>query len=109
MDDRVRRLVLSRPIPDKLIKDLADAPLVEEQINTFLRGRSRKLTPALIGILIDICSGYTEKQIAEMHRLSEDAVKDRTKRLLALYRARNRTHLVATVLRNGTEPPTADK
>lgn len=96
-DEFIRRLVLSKPIPDKLIANLREAPELDPYRYS-KRGRYRNVTERLQRTLELVCLGYTNREIAEMTFFSEEAVKDHVKRLIAIYHARNRTHLAALVV-----------
>jgi NarL family two-component system response regulator LiaR len=97
----IRDLVLSRPIPDKLIAALRDAPLVK---NPRL-SHARKLTPALQAVLPLIADGKTDQEIADQLGITLPATKDRVLRLLALYDVDNRTELAMLVHTNRLEVP----
>lgn len=99
MDERIYRLVMSRPIPERLISDLARAPLLP--LWACRRQVNHTLTPALRETLPYVCHGYTNREIAERLQYSEDAIKDRVKRLLAIFRARSRAHLAALAVAQG--------
>lgn len=95
-DDFIRKLVLSKPIPDKLIANLRKAPELDPyRASRYARGT---LTERLERTLELVVCGYSNREIAEMTHYSEEAVKDHVKRLLAIYHARNRTHLAALVV-----------
>ena len=88
---QIRELVLSRPIPERLIENLARAP-------------RRRLTPALEEALELAALGRTDGEIALELGISLPAAKDRVLRLLALYEVRNRTELAALVARGAISP-----
>lgn len=59
------------------------------------------MTPALHEALVLVCEGIRDCQIADRLGITEVAAKDRVRRLLSLYAARNRTHLAALAIRRG--------
>lgn len=100
-DDALRRLVVAAPIPDRLLRNLERAPIVDTaKLRTF-RVVNPTLTPALLAVLERVAVGRTNPQIAADLGISLEAARDRVKRLLRLYDARNRTHLAALAIRAG--------
>lgn len=100
-DERIRRLVFSRPIPERLIRDLSRAPLLEShQVRKYVSVH-RNLTPTLYRTLELLCYGYSVREIAHRRHYSYTAIQDHSKRLLALFRARNRAHLAALAVASG--------
>lgn len=93
---------MSRPIPEKLIRDIGRAEVLEAwEINRVRRTLRSSLTRTLLVTLPYVCYGYSNAQIAERLFYSEDAVKDHVRRLLVIFRARNRAHLAAKAVARG--------
>lgn len=94
---------MSNPIPDRLIRAIARAPLIPGTVRSYsyLSSADRTVTSRLRYTLILIAAGLTNQEIADAIGISYAAAQDRVKRLLALYDARNRTHLVAIAIRKG--------
>lgn len=89
--------MLSRPIPDKLFRNLRLARHV-----TYVRRnvrRRRQLTPAMYESLKLIAAGRSDPYIAAVLGISTAEAKDRTKRLLAYFDVRNRTELAVLCYR----------
>lgn len=111
MDERIYRLVLSRPIPLKLVEALALAPdLTPYQTPTRVIKAKQwgmrslepdKLTPKLHRTLVLLTHGHTDREIAGRIFYSEESVKDQVKALCAVFSARNRTHLAALAVAQG--------
>ena len=101
MDERIYRIDMSRPIPDRLIRDLARAPLLPLYACRRYASANMNLTPNLLETLPLVCQGFSNKEIAARRHYSEEATKDHVKRLLAIYRARNRAHLAALAVARG--------
>jgi DNA-binding NarL/FixJ family response regulator len=112
MDERIRRLVMSQPIPMRL----ADAVLACSQDVSAYRSPERllvarkiglgsldpaDLTPALRVMLTLICHGHTNREIAAITETPFDTVRERVKGLLAVFDARNRAHLVGLAVAHG--------
>lgn len=100
-DAAIRRLVLSRPIPDKLIRDIARLPEHDEPFSRRYSGSRLTVTPRLRYTLRLVALGWTNRRIADELGATEEGVRDRVKRLLSIYHARNRTELVAKAIRAG--------
>lgn len=98
-DELVRLLVMSQPIPEKLIVDLANALEGPRFIDRKYAGHPGRVTPILWETLKLIAAGYSEPRIARELGVSRAAVNDRTKRLLAIFDARNRMELVVRCYR----------
>jgi DNA-binding CsgD family transcriptional regulator len=97
--ESVRRLVLSRPIPDALIRDIGRLPLVR-YVRRYRGGSDRiMLTPQLYETLKLAAGGATTPQIAETLGISESAASESVKRLLAYFDVPNRTALAAKCYR----------
>lgn len=103
-DEAIRRLVRERPIPDRLVAKLAAAPLVDPAMIGRRRSIDATLTPALADVLPLVADGLSNKSIAVELGIGIEAVRDRVKRLLRLYDARNRTNLAAIAIRRGDVP-----
>lgn len=101
-DEFVLRLVLSNPIPDRLIRNLG---LVPDDVGSVVRDefglRGPTLTPRLLYTLLLVAQGFSDQRIADEVGVSLEGIKTRLKRLLSHYRARNRTELVAKAIRSG--------
>lgn len=59
------------------------------------------LLPIMHRTLLLICHGYSNAEIAERTNYALDTVRDRVKGLLAIFCARNRTHLAALAVAQG--------
>lgn len=101
-DDVLRRMVVRRPLPDKLIEALRRAPLVEEGvIDQHSRYVDCDLLPTEL-VAVKLASfGLTDSEIADVLGRSLHSVKSQMKRAMRKLRAKNRTHLVAISLRQG--------
>jgi DNA-binding NarL/FixJ family response regulator len=102
MDERIYRIVMTNPIPDALIRSLGRAPLVRHPRWRCGAGRAQRpvrMTPALYETLKLAARGKTSPEIAATLAISLVEAKDRVKRLLAFFDARNRTELAAIVFR----------
>lgn len=95
----MRHIVMTRPIPERLIADLARAPLLEENLIREYSTGKRTLTPALAAVVPLVIEGKPYRVIAKELGITHYSAQDRIKRLLALYRARNRVHLAAMLVR----------
>jgi DNA-binding NarL/FixJ family response regulator len=99
-DEADRRIVLSNPIPEKLIRDLGRVPLVTHAID-YRSSEQRRLTPALWETLKLLAAGYTTSQIAEASDCSFEAAADRVRRVLARFDTRSRMEVVVRCYREG--------
>jgi len=99
-DEFVLELVFSQPIPERLIVDLATALDVPRHIRKYA-GREARMTPALWETLKLVAAGYSSPRIANELGVSPSQAKDRVKRLLALFDARDRMELVVRCYREG--------
>lgn len=97
MDERIQRIVHAYPIPDKLIRNLGNAPLVSRPRRTM----HPSLTPRMREVLALVCEGYTNAEIGKRIGCSEETVKSHVKRLLDYFQARNRAHLAAIAVSSG--------
>ena len=95
-DDFIRRLVHSQPIPDRLIANLHRADLVR-----YPRRYTRNMTPALWETLKLVAAGYSNQRIADELGVPYETAKDRVKRLLAYFDARDRIEVVVRCYREG--------
>lgn len=59
------------------------------------------LRPIMLRTLTLICHGYSDVEIAERTNYAHDTVRDQVKGLLAIFSARNRTHLAALAVAQG--------
>lgn len=95
-DAAIRRIVLSNPIPDRLFRDLREAPLVKYP----RRHVGGVMSAELYETLKMLCrTTATNVELGEQLGISPEAAKDRVKRLLAYFDVRNRTALVALCYR----------
>jgi DNA-binding NarL/FixJ family response regulator len=99
LDARIHRIVMASPIPEKLIHNLGRAPFLP--LYACRRYANMNLTPNLLETLPLVCHGFSNKEIAAQRHYSEEATKDHVKRLLAIFRARNRAHLAALAVAQG--------
>lgn len=104
MDERIRRIVLQQPIPERLVRKLARVPLATDQpphrIARSLQygatpGDPSSLTPKLRRTLELLCEGYRDREIARETGYAYDTVRDHVQALCAVLGARNRSHLAA--------------
>lgn len=86
-DAALRRLILSRPIPDKLIRHLG---LVRTD-----------LSPSQLRLLVMLADGYSKPQIARATGWRYETLKSSAERIRLKLGARNTTHAVAIAIRNG--------
>lgn len=98
-DEAVRRIVLSRPIPDELIRDLGKAPLVNHP--THHARRERAMTPVLWETLKLLAAGRSTPYIAESQGCSFAAAADRVRRVLGIFDVGSRMELVVRCYREG--------
>lgn len=91
------RLVMSRPIPEKLIKNLGKATLT----GRLGRQYHTRMTMRRHWVLAGVAAGLSNPAIAQQLGLSSETVKRQVSLLLDMYGARNRTHLVALAYRKG--------
>lgn len=102
---------MSQPIPDRLIRNLARAPDLSANLTPSRIMKARlcgagslepdELPPRLVRVLALVCQGYTDREIADQTHYAVETIKDRTKALMAVFRARNRTHLAALAVAQG--------
>lgn len=92
---------MTRPIPDKLIRNLGRAPLVDLERITGRPAIRATVTPLLAETLTLVALGLTNPQIARFLGISLEAARDRVGRLLRLYDAKTRTQLTANAIRRG--------
>ena len=103
MDERIRRIVHSQPIPDRLVTDLAKAGFPDSyRVRKYMHPT---LTDNLRQTLPYVCQGYSDREIGELRHYSEEAIKDHVKRLLAIFGARRRAHLAALAVARGYVDP----
>jgi DNA-binding NarL/FixJ family response regulator len=98
--EAVRRLVLSRPIPDKLIANLARYR-VPERPRKYADRETAAMTPALWETLKLLAAGYSTPRIAVELGVPHAAAHDRVRRLLAYFDARDRIDVVVRCYREG--------
>jgi DNA-binding CsgD family transcriptional regulator len=91
VDERIYRLVMSRPIPDKLIRNLGN---LEARRKTPLTSTQRKTLQL-------VCEGYSTPEISAMRHYHPDSIKYQIRRLKWFFGARNRTHLAALAVAQG--------
>lgn len=111
MDERIHRLVMSQPIPLRLVRAIERAPDLSENRSPSRVLKAQQfgvrslspddLTPQLRTTLGLICHGRTNPQIARETFYALDTVRDQTKALLGIFSARNRTHLAALAVAQG--------
>ena len=67
-----------------------------------IRPASRvELSPAQRNVLMHMCNGLQNNDIAKVEHISLETVKSHVKHVLAKLNARNRTHAVAVAFRTG--------
>lgn len=103
--------------PDRLLADLAAAPLLrEDEIHRFVkrryshRSRRPRLTPRRRQVLQLLAEGHTTDQIAALLHLSRWSVRDHADDILLALHARNRAHAIhlahqAGILNTGERQP----
>jgi len=111
MDERIYRIVMSRPIPIRLAEALERAPDLTVHRTASRAALARKvgipsmdpddMKPIFEETLELICHGYSNREIAERTYWSIDTVRERTKALFATFDARNRAHLAALAVAQG--------
>jgi DNA-binding CsgD family transcriptional regulator len=91
------------PWQDKLIDDLANAPLIPERsIPEFVRMAQRyTLTPAERRALEASSRGLTNQMIADLYGISSETVKMQLKSARFRLQAKNTTHACCQALRLG--------
>jgi len=94
MDERIRRLVGSRPIPPKLAERLRR----EMEATTVLTDRE-------VDVIALYACGYNAPEIAGMLHLSEWTVYSHSKRFRMKLGARTMAHAVALALKRGELDP----
>ena len=117
MEERIRRLVLSQPIPVRLSRALIAASQATEYRTPDRIFRARqwgafeldpsRLPPQLRKVLLGVCRGDSNAEIGAATNYSCHSVKDQIRALLAVFEARNRAHLAALgvlALVEGTVP-----
>jgi LuxR family transcriptional regulator, quorum-sensing system regulator RaiR len=117
MDEQVYRLVMSRPIPEALIRALELAPDVPEyDITSWAEahllprtGRDMRrprppgpvLTKQQERVLILASNGFRRKQTAQAMGIGEETVRNHLARARFRLKATNTTHAVAIAIRRG--------
>jgi len=118
MDERIRRLVMSRPIPEALIRALELAPDVPgHSLDRWLqsyrqmprtgrdershRPRAQVLTPRQARVLELAAAGLQRKQIAAAMEISEETVKNHLSHARFRLKAQTTAQAVATAIRRG--------
>jgi len=104
-DENLARMKADRDSPwqDKLIDDLADAPLIPERsIPEFVRMAQRySLTPAERRTLEAASRGLTNQMIADLYAISNETVKMQLKSARFRIQAKNTTHACCEAIRKG--------
>jgi len=119
VDEDVRRLVMSRPIPEGLIRVLGLAPDVAEYditswVETYVLPRTGRdlrryrhdgvrpvLTKQQERVLILASNGFRRKQTALAMGIGEETVRNHLARARLRLKATNTTHAVAIAIRRG--------
>jgi DNA-binding CsgD family transcriptional regulator len=105
----LRRLVLSQPLPARLIESLRRAPLVDEAA---IFGRARLTGPDAVdrtGALTDpernmlraLAAGLRISEAADVLGIPYETARDHLRRARRVLAAKNTTHAVALALRRG--------
>jgi DNA-binding NarL/FixJ family response regulator len=97
-DDVLRRIVLSRPPPDRLIANLE---LARDVPRYAIRRRADEMTPVLWETLKLVAAGYGNPRIAAELGEELETIKSRVQRLLGYFDARDRLELVVRCYREG--------
>lgn len=105
----IRRLVLSQPLPDRLLERLRTAPLVQEsQIDHSARytgldapNRMGALTKVEARLLQAISFGLSDHEAADIVGVPYDTGQDHLRRARRVLAAKNTTHAVALAIRRG--------
>jgi DNA-binding CsgD family transcriptional regulator len=102
-NDDIKRMVLRRPIPDKLIRHLRDAPLVDggAVVDEHSHLVDRDLSPSELLVTRLASHGLNDIEVADVLSLSVYTIKGQMKGAMRKTRSKNRTHLVANALRTG--------
>lgn len=90
--------------PSRLLRDIANAPTVEESDVNLLGNRattSHDLSPSELRVLECLSRGMTVPQTAEALFLAIDTIKSHTKLCRFKLRAKNTTHACCEALRLG--------
>ena len=111
MDERIHRLVMSQPIPLRLVEAIERAPDLSSNRtpSRVLRAQrfgvrsleAEDMTPQLRTTLELLCHGRNNPEIARETFYAHDTVRDQTKALLGIFSARNRAHLAALAVAQG--------
>lgn len=111
VDERIYEMVMSHPIPERLLSALGKAPTLPPYVTPGRWLKAQRLgcghldpdclPPPLRETLALACCGYTNDEIAEATHYSPNTVRDHMRVLLACFRARNRTHLAALAVARG--------
>jgi DNA-binding CsgD family transcriptional regulator len=90
-------------IPEKLLRDLAEAPLIpEEDINAYMFTRGRKKpTRRELDVLRCFASGMTESKTAEALGIHLRTVQQHSKAARYILGAKTQAHTVAMAMRQG--------
>jgi DNA-binding NarL/FixJ family response regulator len=99
---KVKDFVIASPIPDKLLRNLGRAHILEEgePINR-QHLDERPLTATELDVIRWVSHGLEDKMIAEVTGRSHYSVKDSLKYALRKLRAKNRSHAACIALRQG--------
>lgn len=91
---------MRRPVPDRLLRDLARTPYLPEKFIEAYRG-PKKLTPKEIFALECVSYGASVKQAAAIMGCSENSVDSFLRQARAKLRAKNTAGAVASAIRQG--------
>lgn len=89
MDERIRRIVFSQPIPDRLIRNIGRIE------------RDDRMTPRRWETLKLLAQGHSTREIAAARGVALDTARKDVATLLRRLEVPNRTALVAKVYREG--------
>lgn len=97
----VRRLALEQPIPERLLRDLRRAPLVDEVTLGPGDGERPPLSRRQAEVLELVADGLTNRQVAEVLGISVETVKTHLRWAHIQLGSRTRTQAVAIALTRG--------
>jgi len=89
VDERIRRIVFSQPIPERLIRNIGRVD------------RQDRMTPRRWETLKLVAQGLSNREIAAIRGVSYDTVRKDVRALYSRLEVPNRTALVAKVYREG--------
>jgi DNA-binding CsgD family transcriptional regulator len=106
-DEDLKRMIQSRPIPDKLLEDLRLTLRIDEDdvppagVPSAAALHRGSLSPAEKRVLLMASHGMQAKMIAEVFGISKQTVLSQLKSARYALRAKNTAHAIALALRMG--------